>query len=176
MISSENATQTTRHTVLTRRELLPQVFRIAALAIPVAVLASTSYAQQSARAKALGQKLFCACGCNQILTACNHVSCPDSPKMLAELDERIARGDSDDVILQSFVQEYGQTVLAQPPVKGFNSLVWILPIALPIVAVLGAWGMVQRWRERTKLVTVGGPPIDPALLARAHRESGDSDE
>ena len=32
----------------------------------------------------------------------------------------VARNDSDDLILQAFVQEYGPTVLAEPPTKGFN--------------------------------------------------------
>lgn len=162
---------------LGRREFFSFGFRVAALAVPAAILTVASQGQQSARAKELGAKLFCACGCGQILTACNHVSCPDSPKMLAELDARIARGDSDAVILQSFVQEYGPQVLAQPPAKGFNALVWIMPVVLPVVAVLLVWGVVQRWREKAALLpATDGPPVDPNLLARAHREAGDSDE
>ena len=161
---------------LTRRELMPHLFRVALLAVPAAALAVTSDAQESDRVKTIGAKLFCACGCSQILTACNHVGCTYSTKMLAELNDRISRGESDDLILQSFVQEYGPTVLAQPPAKGFNALVWIMPIVLPVVAVIAVWGIVQRWRERSTLAPAGGPPIDPALLSRAHREAGDSDE
>lgn len=163
---------------LRRREFFSFGFRVAALAVPAAILTAASQGQQqSDRAKALGAKLFCACGCDQILTACNHVSCPDSPKMLAELNTRIARGDSDEVILQSFVQEYGPQILAEPPAKGFNALVWIMPVVLPIVAILAVWGLVQRWREKAAMVPAPeGPPVDPNLLARAHREAGDSDE
>lgn len=95
--------------------------------------------------------------------------------MLQELRDRIARGESDDLILQSFVQEYGQTVLAQPPAKGFNILVWILPIVLPVVALIAVWGVVQRWRERAALQPAGGPPVDAALLSRAKRETGDEE-
>ena len=51
------------------------------------------------------------------------------------------RGDSDDLILQSFVQEYGPTVLSEPPPKkGFNWLAWIVPIAAPLLALLLALG------------------------------------
>ena len=32
-------------------------------------------AQETARAKELGQKLMCVCGCNQLLGSCNHVGC-----------------------------------------------------------------------------------------------------
>ena len=95
-------------------------------------IARPTHAQQTDRAKQLGQKLFCACGCTQVLTACNHVGCTRSTAMLKELDARIARGDSDDLILQSFVQEYGEKVLTEPPNKGFNRLAVIAPIAAPI--------------------------------------------
>jgi cytochrome c-type biogenesis protein CcmH len=167
---------TIRAASITRRELVPYAFRAIAVVAPVAAVAIAARAQSdpASRAKALGLKLICPCGCNEILTSCNHVGCTYSTKMLQEINDRIARGDSDAVILQSFVQEYGPTVLATPPAKGFNSLVWIMPIALPIVAILAGWGIVQRWRER--VAPAGGPPIDPSLLARAHHEAGDSDE
>jgi cytochrome c-type biogenesis protein CcmH len=133
--------------------------------------APTMHAQQTERAKALGAKLFCSCGCNQILTACNHVSCPASPVMLKELDARVARGDSDDLILQSFVQEYGLTVLAQPSAKGFNTLVWIMPIVAPILAFFLIWQVVRRWRRRAVLAPAGGPSLSPELLDRARRQA-----
>src|ERR1700729_2646572 len=92
-----------------------------AVAVAAALFAIPSAnAQQTARAKELGQKLMCVCGCNQILTSCNHVGCKYSHKMLQELDQLVARNDSDDLILQAFVQEYGPTVLAEPPTKGFD--------------------------------------------------------
>src|SRR5262249_5500735 len=141
------AMTSTASLAVTRREFTPAVLRGAAVVLAVALFAKPSHPQQSDRVKALGAKLFCACSCGQILTACNHVGCIYSTKMLQELNDRIARGDSDDVILQSFVQEYGQTVLAEPPAKGFNILVWVLPVVLPIVALVFGWGMVQRWRE-----------------------------
>src|SRR5208337_3087549 len=84
----------------TARPVAPLLFALALL------LAPASQAQQTERAKELGKKLVCVCGCNQILTACNHVGCTYSHTMLKELDDRVARGDSDQLILQSFVQEY----------------------------------------------------------------------
>jgi cytochrome c-type biogenesis protein CcmH/NrfF len=165
------------NSMLNRREFVPTALRGAAAVLAAALFAAPSRSQQSDRVKALGAKLFCACSCGQILTACNHVGCTYSTKMLQELNDRIARGDSDDVILQSFVQEYGQTVLAEPPAKGFNVLVWVLPVVLPIVALVFGWGMVQRWRERASLTPASaGVAVNPELLARVHRDAGDSDE
>jgi cytochrome c-type biogenesis protein CcmH/NrfF len=132
------------------------------------------HAQQTDRAKTLGKKLFCACGCTQVLTACNHVGCTTSTAMLKELDSRIARGDSDDLILQSFVQEYGLKVLTEPPNKGFNRFAVIAPIVAPIIALLILWEVVRRWRQRASLVGAGGPQVSPELLARARSESSGS--
>ncbi|HXQ25732.1 MAG TPA: cytochrome c-type biogenesis protein [Candidatus Acidoferrales bacterium] len=145
-------------------------------AVPVAVflllmLAPAIHAQQTERAKRLGQKMMCVCGCNQILTACNHVGCQYSHAMLKELDDRVARGDSDDLILQSFIQEYGQTVLLEPPAKGFTWLVWIAPIVAPILAFFLIWQLVRRWRRRAVLAPAGGPALSADLLDRARRES-----
>jgi cytochrome c-type biogenesis protein CcmH/NrfF len=137
--------------------------------------ASLTNAQQTARAKALGAQLKCVCNCNQVLTACNHVGCTYSHAMLKELDERVARGDSDSLILQSFVQEYGPQVLTDPPRKGFNWLVWILPIAAPLLAFFMIWEVVRRWRRQSILAPAGGPSLSPDLLDRARRESGENE-
>lgn len=150
------------------------VLLLAAVILP----AIATHAQQTDRAKRLGAKLLCVCGCNQGLTACNHVGCQYSHAMLKELDDRVARGDSDDLILQSFVQEYGLKVLAEPPAKGFNWFAWITPVVVPIAAVALLWETVRRWRQRSALAVAGGAPaLSPELLARARHESGeDSDE
>jgi cytochrome c-type biogenesis protein CcmH/NrfF len=140
-----------------------------------AMLGIPAHAQQTDRAKRLGQKLLCVCSCNQTLTACNHVGCTYSHAMLKELDDRIARGDSDDLILQSFVQEYGLKVLAEPPNTGFNRFAVVAPVAAPIVALLVLWEVVRRWRQRAAMAGAGagtgGPQISPELLARARSES-----
>jgi len=139
--------------------------------VTLPALAPIAHGQETARAKALGQKLMCACGCNQILTACNHVGCTYSHNMIKEVDDRVARGDSDDLILQAFVQEYGLKVLSEPSTKGFNGLAWVMPVAVPLLALLLVWQLVGRWRRRAALATAGGPDISPELLARARHEA-----
>ena len=144
---------------------------ISALVLAV-MLAPVVSAQQSERAKRLGGRMMCVCGCNQILTACNHVGCTTSHAMLRELDDRIARGDSDELVLQSFIQEYGPTVLVDPPKTGFTGLVWIVPIVAPLLALWLVWELVRRWQGRAVVSPAGGAPISPELLARARQESG----
>ena len=137
----------------------------------VLLFASPAFAQSTPRAKEIGAKLLCVCGCNQILTACNHVGCKYSHDMLKELDERVARGESDSLILQSFVQEYGPTVLAEPPARGFNWVAWIMPVLVPSIALFLVWQLVRRWRARAILAPAGGAPaVSPELLSRARRD------
>jgi cytochrome c-type biogenesis protein CcmH len=156
------------------RRVLEFVGRVLLALALVAVFVSTSaYAQSSPRAKELGQKLMCVCGCNQILTACNHVGCQYSHKMLQELDQLVARNDSDDLILQAFVQEYGPTVLSEPPTKGFNWAAWVVPILAPLVAMFLVWQVVRRWRIRAQLAPASGTGVSPELLSRARHEADD---
>jgi len=146
------------------------------LVIGLFLLLPVANAQESERAKNLGQKLMCVCGCNQILTACNHVGCTYSHDMLKELDARVARNEPDDLTIQAFVQEYGQTVLAAPPAKGFNRAAWIMPIVFPLISLYLLWEVVRRWRARAALAVASGPKISPALLARAQSESRKGDD
>jgi len=141
---------------------------------------------QAARAGNLGKSLKCMCGgCDMAAGMCTHSGgnfagpCDLAKAELKEVNAAVAKGDSDEQVQQAFVQEYGPTVLIEPPKKGFNLLAWIMPVVLPIFAVLLVWGIAQRWRERAEPATAGGPAlgssIDPALLARAHRESRDQE-
>jgi cytochrome c-type biogenesis protein CcmH/NrfF len=145
--------------------------RIAALFLLAApAFAPPARAQSSPRAKEIGEKLLCVCGCNQILVACNHVGCTYSHGMLKELDDRVARNEPDDLTLQAFVQEYGPTVLAEPTKTGFNRVAWIMPILMPLVALYVFWEVVRRWRQRSALELASGPAVSPDLLARVQRE------
>src|SRR5256885_15046827 len=100
---------------------------LTALALAAVLTSALVYAQSSDRAKRLGGELMCMCNCNEILTQCNHVGCTVSASMLKEMDQRVQTASSDDLILQSFVQEFGAKVLAVPPAQGFNLLAWGIP-------------------------------------------------
>jgi len=153
-------------------------------AVMFLALAPASRSDESPRAKALSKKVMCMCGgCNDTAGTCNHTGgafsgpCDTAKAMQKEVAQRVDRGDSDDLILQSFVQEYGPTVLPDPPKKGFTWLVWIAPVVAPLIALFLIWEIVRRWRRRVALAPAGGPSISPELLDRARRESGrESDE
>jgi cytochrome c-type biogenesis protein CcmH/NrfF len=165
------------------RALVVVLGGLASLVLTVS-LAPELHAQQTDRAKALGKRVKCMCGgCNDTAGTCNHSGgafagpCDTAKAELKEIDARVARGDSDDLILQSFVQEYGPGVLIEPPKSGFNWVGWITPVAVPIVAFFLVWQVVRRWHRRAALAPASGPPISPDMLERARHEADkESDE
>jgi cytochrome c-type biogenesis protein CcmH len=70
------------------------------------------------------------------------------------------------------VEQYGPTVLVEPPKKGFDLLAWIMPIAVPLIALVLVWAVVRRWRHNATLAPAGGPQISAEFLARAQQEAG----
>jgi cytochrome c-type biogenesis protein CcmH/NrfF len=130
------------------RKLVAILLCIAAAS--AAVFVAPAHAQTD-RAKQIGGKFMCTCSCNQVLTQCNHVGCTVSTAMLRELDQRVARGESEGAITQAFVQEFGTTVYAEPPKSGLSLVAWTLPslylLAGTVVVVLIIW----RWRARSAL-------------------------
>jgi cytochrome c-type biogenesis protein CcmH len=139
----------------------------------VAAVSLPAGAQQTDRAKNLSMRMMCVCGCNQVLGVCNHVGCTYSHGMLQEIDERVARNESDDLTIQAFVQEYGASVMLLPAARGFNLWVWIMPVILPLVGLVLARALVLRWRKRAILAPAGG--VSPDLLERARREADEGE-
>jgi cytochrome c-type biogenesis protein CcmH/NrfF len=145
----------------------------------------TLNAVQAARAKELGKRVKCMCGgCNDAAGLCYHSGgtfsgpCPMALAMLKKIDTQVANGESDDAILKSFVQEYGPTVLIEPPKSGFNLTAWIMPIAVPLVAFFAVWEVVRRWRHRAALTPTAGPgaPAVPHDLLDRVRADADKDD
>ena len=128
---------------------------LSAISLSLAAVAAAAFVApvhaQTDRAKQIGGKFMCMCGCNQVLTQCNHVGCTTSTAMLKELDQHVARGDSESTITQALVQEFGTTVYAEPPKSGLSLVAWSLPsfylLAGTVVVVLIIW----RWRARSGL-------------------------
>jgi cytochrome c-type biogenesis protein CcmH len=122
-----------------------------------ALMMLTGAGDQSSQFNDLGHRLMCACGCNQILLECNHVGCSYSDRMRGELIAALDRGDADDLVLQSFVQKYGPTVLAAPTKSGFNRVAWIMPYLALVVGIVGVAYIVRVWRSRPLILPADAP-------------------
>lgn len=153
--------------------------RSATLALTLAISSGPVAAQQLPRAKDLSKRVMCMCGgCEDSAGLCSHPGgtfsgpCDTARGMQKDLDARVARNESDDAILQAYVEQYGPTVLVEPPKKGFDLLAWVMPVLLPLIALILVWQVVRRWKQKAALAPAGGPPIDAAFLERVQREAG----
>lgn len=70
--------------------------------------------------------------------------------MRAEIQELVQAGLSDQEILDSFTESYGDWVLLKPPRRGVHLLVWLLPV---VVAAAGAAMLVAFMRRSTRAGT-----------------------
>jgi cytochrome c-type biogenesis protein CcmH len=125
----------------------------------------------------LGHNMMCACSCGQILLECNHVSCPSSGPMIAELHAQLAGGGSDKSIMSWFAAKYGATILAAPLRGGFDDVAWIMPYAVFILAILGTGILIYFWKRRSLLnpstasATNAFNPEKEAMRERIRRET-----
>jgi cytochrome c-type biogenesis protein CcmH len=156
---------------------------LALLVICVALLGAGPSNSADARFNDLGHKLMCKCGCNQILLECNHVGCSYSTQMRDELMAALTRGapadggstpDSDELVLQSFVQKYGATVLAAPTTSGFNVVAWIVPFLALVLGLLLVSVIVRRWKFQIQ--PVGAQNLSAAELDTFRRRAREDTE
>ncbi|HUV70275.1 MAG TPA: cytochrome c-type biogenesis protein CcmH [Terracidiphilus sp.] len=147
--------------------------------LAVAVCFSLGAASPTSRLNDLDHRLMCVCGCSELLGECNHVSCPDSPRELAELRTDIASGMTDHQIFSAFTAEYGATVLAAPTTQGFDLVAWIAPFAVFGAALLGTILLIRRWAgiagvkaQAAALEPQIDDPADRERHERIRRETG----
>ena len=150
--------------------VLNRALQLALLGILIAVTAGA--ADSSARFDKDSHEMMCVCGCNQLLGECNHVGCPDSDRMRAQLAASIAKGESDDTIFHQFQEQYGPVVLASPRFTPFNHLAWIVPPLILFLGIAGVLLIVRNWKLRTvPMPVVPDTPGFTATRDRIRRET-----
>jgi cytochrome c-type biogenesis protein CcmH len=120
---------------------------LAGLLLALLTLGATT--DSGTRFNDLGHRLMCTCGCGQVLMECNHVGCQSSDRMRAELMAAMQRGDSDDRILNWFVEKYGPVVLAAPSHTGFDRVAWLMPYAALLGGLALTGLLARRWRSHS---------------------------
>jgi cytochrome c-type biogenesis protein CcmH len=90
---------------------------------------------------------------------------PLAIQMRAEIMRQMRAGKSDDEIYNYFADRYGQEVLLNPSGSGFASLVWIVPVVVVAVGLMGVGLAVTRRRRGGGTVAVSDE--DRELVARA---------
>ncbi len=144
-----------------------RMLQVTALVIAATLLVSAGPSDDT-RVNTLGHQMMCMCGCNQILAECNHVGCSYSTKMLAQIREAVARGDSDTAIKKMMVDQYGTVVLAAPTTRGFDIVAWITPFVIFLLALGAVVVVIRTWKRRSAPV----PAVSPATpdVINSYRE------
>jgi cytochrome c-type biogenesis protein CcmH/NrfF len=94
--------------------------------LTVIVLASIALALDvdSVREQSLTKRVFCNCGCREVLAECSHVECQARTPLKHEIASEVLQGKSDDRILGDLGMKYGGTILVVPAFRGFDVLLW----------------------------------------------------
>ncbi len=152
--------------------------RLVAAFFFVSALCAPALAQKTERAKLVGKRMMCQCGCGQVLIDCNHVGCYSSAEMLKKVDAMVEEGKSDEQILDAFVAEYGQKVLAEPPRTGFGRVAWIMPWVFTFGGLGVVWLVLQRMRTVTPIASPAGGPeaISGDALSRFRAQADQESE
>jgi cytochrome c-type biogenesis protein CcmH len=91
----------------------------------------------------IAKQLYCPVCPNTPLDVCETKACQD---WRAQIRDQLAQGWSDQQIIDYFVAQYGERVLAEPRRKGFTSLVWLLPVIAVLLGLGIVYELLRSWR------------------------------
>lgn len=122
----------------------------------------------------VAKKLYCPVCPNTPLDVCTTTACKDWRE---QIREQLASGWSDKQVMDYFVRQYGERVLAEPERGGFTSLVWMLPVLVVLLGLILVWLILKNWQGRRKahLVPVEQTPpvtaaVSPDVLSKIEAE------
>jgi cytochrome c-type biogenesis protein CcmH len=103
---------------------------------------------------------------------------PEAKRIVAFAHRRCAAGASKGQIKDELVAQFGQSILAAPPKKGFGLLAWILPLVGVIAGAVILGVLARRWaRSREpepaavgRPAQLNGRPLSPELEQRVDEE------
>jgi cytochrome c-type biogenesis protein CcmH len=118
---------------------------------------------------AIAKKLYCPVCPNTPLDVCETKACED---WRAQIRDQLTAGWSEQQIIDYFVDQYGERVLAEPQRRGFTSLVWMLPVLAVLFGVVLVWQVLKNWRSvrQSPILSPPAAPVSPETIARIEKE------
>lgn len=121
----------------------------------------------------VAKQMFCPVCENTPLDVCPTQACSEWRGLIRQ---KLAEGWTDEEIKDYFVAQYGDRVLAEPPRRGLNWLIYILPPAFFGIGVVVVWRVLLSMKNKRgpvggtmALSSQPGPEDDP-YLARLEEE------
>lgn len=102
---------------------------------------------------AVAKNLYCPVCANVPLDVCGTAACAQWRGQIADL---LAEGYSEQQVYDYFAAQYGQGVLAVPPARGLNWLVYLLPPAVILGAALLLGRNLRRWQKAAPIAAQPG--------------------
>ena len=123
----------------------------ASATILAAQIGQASDTALESRVRAVASELRCP--------VCQGESIQDSPAALAQemkaiVREQLAAGRTPDEVKAYFVEKYGEWILLRPKARGWNVLVYVLPLLVLVVGALVIARAMRRWSSATDRQTV----------------------
>src|SRR5574338_459696 len=103
----------------------------------------------------VAKQLYCPVCPNTPLDVCETKACQD---WRAQIRDQLAQGWTDQQVIDYFVAQYGERVLAEPQRRGFTSLVWFLPLIVVLIGLWIVYEILRNWRKQKPV-----PAVAPAL-------------
>ena len=87
-------------------------------------------------------------------------------EMRVLIQEQLDQGASRSEVLAYFQERYGDWILLNPPMRGMNLVVWLLPLVAAALGLLVLARLLKRWRGAAEEPVT----VDPAELERVRAE------
>ncbi|MBM3788885.1 MAG: hypothetical protein FJW35_00885 [Acidobacteria bacterium] len=142
----------------------------------LAVLSLTIFAGLAAaqtleeKARELEGKLIAPCCWSQPVSQHYSAAADD---IRAEVRRQLAEGKTPEQVLDSYVSQYGERILASPRPQGFNLLAYVLPYVSLGLGIVVVATILKKWRARAPRVEPAGASAaasDPRYAARLEQE------
>jgi cytochrome c-type biogenesis protein CcmH len=117
----------------------------------------------------VAKQLYCPVCPNTPLDVCQTKACED---WRAQIRDELTQGWSDQQIIDYFVSQYGERVLAEPQRRGFTSFVWLLPVLAILLGIGIVYEILRGWRTRqsTAAPAPALPEIPDEIREKIERE------
>lgn len=93
----------------------------------------------------IAKKLYCPVCPNTPLDVCETKACQD---WRAQIRDQLSAGWTEQQVIEYFVAQYGERVLAEPQRKGFTSLVWFLPVIVVLIGLGIVYEVLKNWKRQ----------------------------
>ena len=126
---------------------------------------STAFAQEATprppvsddQVNAIAKQMYCPVCENTPLDVCPTQACIEWRELIRDL---LAEGKTETEIKEYFVDRFGDRVLAAPPARGLNWLVYVIPPIAILAGLLILYSALRSWRKTTSAASppAGGSP------------------